>query len=101
MAALVDTRSHFLHLPFAQPIQLNGEGAAFEHTGFLGVEKFACFCWCTRHQRLSILISYVDNHGGCKPSFRSKVLLTTVEMAFYDPHTFRFRVPLMKIDSCT
>jgi hypothetical protein len=44
---------------------------------------------------MPILIAYIHKHGGSKPSLRSKMLLASVEMAFYGRHTFRFRVPLM------
>jgi len=93
--ALINARSHWLHVPFAQPTQLDREWAALDHTGFPGAEQFPCFRRRTRHQGTPILIAYIDKHGGCKPSLRSKVLLTIVAMAFYDLHTFRFRVPLM------
>src|SRR5260370_33111848 len=100
MASLVDACSHFLHAPFALPAQLDSKWAAFNHAGLARSKQFSRFRRRTGHQRVPILVSYIDKHSGSKPSFRSKVLLTSVEMAFYGLHTFRFRVPLMQTDSC-
>src|SRR6266581_8320549 len=89
MAPFVDACSHFLHASFTLPAKLDSKWAAFDHAGPSGSQQFSCFRRCTGHQVMPIPISYIHKHGGYKPSFRSKMLLTSVDMAFYSIHTFQ------------
>jgi hypothetical protein len=60
-----------------------------QHLTTLALPARSNFRRCTGHQGMPIPISYIHKHGGYKPSFRSKMLLTSVDMAFYSIHTFQ------------